>query len=99
MVMQRYTTKHFWRMKESEQGEFVRYDEHKEETERLRMERDSYRRMYNDLSGAHCAMFKNYHDEQKLSNHLRLRVGILFTVLMAVVGIVVAKLIGWSLGL
>jgi hypothetical protein len=86
-------------MKESEQGGFVRYDEHKEEIERLRMERDSYRRMYNDLRDAHCAMFKNYHDEQKLSDHLRLRVGILFTVLMAVMGMVVGKLIVWSLGI
>ena len=27
--MTRYTTKHFWQMKESDQGEWIRYDEHK----------------------------------------------------------------------
>lgn len=98
--MTRYTTKHFWRMEESEEGEWVRYDEFRDETERLRMERDSYHERYKDTLNEYCTdMTKNYYKKQNLTDHYRFRVGVLFTVLMGTYGIVVGKLIGWSLGL
>lgn len=94
--MTRYTTKHFWRMTELEQGEWVRYEDYKEETERLRMERDSYRDMYRNTLDEFCNITKKYHKEQ---SHYITRIGVLFTVLMATYVIIVGKLIGWSLGL
>ena len=94
--MTRYTTKHFWRMEESEQGEWVQYDEHEKETERLRMECDSYRSMYRNTLDEFHNITKKYHKEQ---SHYETRVNILYYVLMATYGAIVAKLIGWSLGL
>ena len=94
--MNRYTTKHFWRMTKSEQGEGVRYDEYKNETERLRMERDSYRDMYRNTLDEFCNITKKYHKEQ---SHYETRIDVLFFVLMGTYGAIVGKLIVWSLGL
>ena len=85
-------------MTESEEGEWVRYEDYKEETEILRMERDSYRAMYGDTFDNYCAMTRNYYKEQSLSSDYRFRVGVLNLVLMATYGVIVAKLIVWSLG-
>jgi uncharacterized protein YydD (DUF2326 family) len=85
-------------MTELEEGEWVRYKDYKEETEILRMERDSYRDMYKDTLNNYCAMTKKYHEEQNLTDHYRFRVDVLFTVLMGTYGVIVAKLIVWSLG-
>jgi hypothetical protein len=74
--MQRYTTKHLWRMKESEQGEFVRYEDAKQ------------------LLDEHIA------NESFIYNfYKQVRVGALYCITMVMMGIVVAKLIGWGLGL
>ena len=93
--MIRYTTKHFWRMTESDNGEWVRY----EEFDWLQRGRDAYREMYKDTLNNYCAMTKKYHEEQRLSDHYRFRVGVLFTVLMGTYGAIFGKLIVWSLGL
>jgi hypothetical protein len=90
--MQRYSTKHFWRMKESEQGEFVRYEEAKQ--------------LLDDYKAQEKLMYDMYKDEQerkweerRLVVHLRGRVTAMFFIIMALMGIVVGKLIGWSLGI
>jgi hypothetical protein len=86
-------------MTESEEGEWIRYEDYKEETERLRMERDSYRAMYGDTFDNYCAMTRNYHKEQRLTDHYRFRAHVLTGVLIVNFIVFVAKLIGWSLGL
>ena len=79
-------------MEDSEEGEWIRYDEHKKEVERLKTNCDLYREMNKD-------MYLKYEKEYRLANHLTDRVNILFFVLMATYGAIVGKLIGWSLGL
>jgi hypothetical protein len=93
--MNRYTTKHFWRMTESEEGEWVRY----EELERLRMERDSYRELYREANKDHCDMALHYLKAQRLAIRYKFRVIVLTGVLIVNFIVFVAKLIGWSLGL
>ena len=90
--MIRYTTKHFWRMTESEEGEWVRYGEYKEETERLRMERDSYRELYREEQVSKW-------EEMGLAEHLRDRIYALSVILIVNFIVFVAELIGWSFGL
>ena len=97
--MTRYTTKHFWRMTESDNGEWVRYDEFKKETERLRMERDSYRELYKEANKDHFDMSLHYYKEQRLSDHYKFWVDFLSLVLMATYVVIVGRLIWWSLGL
>jgi type IV secretory pathway component VirB8 len=90
--MQRYSTKHFWRMKESEDGEFVRY----EDVEQL----------IDDYKAQELLMYEYYKEEQakkweerRLVKHLRARVHALYCITMIMMGVVVGKLIGWSLEL
>jgi type IV secretory pathway component VirB8 len=90
--MQRYSTKHFWRMKESEQGEFVRYEDSKQ--------------VIDDYIAQEQLMYEHYKEEQarkweerRLVVHLRDRVNAMFCVTMVMMGLAVGKLIGWSLGL
>ena len=87
--MNRYTTKHFWRMEDSEEGEWVRYEEHQKLIE-------IYNRQY---KSAHKHIAKLDNSFKKYSRHLESRLLVLFYVLMATYGVIVAKLIGWSLGL
>ena len=97
--MNRYTTKHFWRMAESEEGEWIRYEDYKEETERLRMERDSYRELYTEANKDHCDMALHYLKAQRLAVRYKFRVRVLTGVLIANFIVFVATLIGWSFGL
>ena len=97
--MNRYTTKHFWRMTESEQGEWIRYEDYKEETEILRMERDSYRELYREANKDHCDMALHYLKAQRLAVRYKFMVHGLTVVLIVNFIVFVAKLIGWSLGL
>jgi len=90
--MNRYTTKHFWRMAESEQGEWVRYEDYKEETDILRMGRDSYRELYREEQVSKW-------EEMGLAEHLRDRIYGLSVVLVVTYVVIVAELIGWSFGL
>jgi len=95
----RYTTKHQWRMTESEQGEWVRYEDYNNATEILRSERDSYREFYREAHNDYCNMTKEYYKEQRLADYLETRVRALCIVLMATYGGIVAELIVWSFGL
>ena len=90
--MQRYTTKHFWRMKESEQGEFVRYEDSKQ--------------VIDDYIAQEQLMYEHYKEEQarkweerRLVVHLRDSVAAMFFIIMAMMGCTVARLILWSFGL
>jgi hypothetical protein len=86
-------------MTESEEGEWVRYEDYKEETEILRMERDSYRELYTEANKDHCDMALHYLKAQRLAVRYKFRVSVLHLVLMATYGGIVAKLIVWSLGI
>jgi hypothetical protein len=79
-------------MTESEEGEWVRYGEYKEIVELVSMERDSYRELYRE------EQFSKW-EAMGLAEHLNYRVHVLNIILMATYGGIVAKLIGWSLGL
>ena len=86
--MIRYTTKHFWRMKESEQGEFVRYED---------VEKNIHisTKLWNDLVSAKHEN-KQAHD---LVEHLQERVWVLFAISAVSIGCTVVRLVLWSLGL
>jgi hypothetical protein len=89
--MQRYSTKHFWRMKESEQGEFVRYEDVEQEN---KINARLYNNLWNDYMNG---IYKNK-QTHALVEHLRDRVNALYCIIMVMMGMVVGKLIGWSLG-
>lgn len=90
--MQRYSTKHFWRMKESEQGQFVRYEDVEYE---IKTNARLFNTLWNDLINAKHEN-KQAHD---LVEHLRDRVNVMYCIIMVMMGMVVGKLIGWSFGL
>jgi len=91
-VMQRYTTKHFWRMKESEQGEFVRYEDAKQLLDDYKAQEQWMYDMYKEEQ-------QEKWKEQRLVLHLRNRVDVMYYIVMAMMGGAVGKLIGWSFGL
>jgi hypothetical protein len=90
--MQRYTTKHFWRMKESEDGEFVRYEDVEYET---KTNAQLFKIVWTDLINV-----KHEHRQaHALVEHLLSRVVVMFYIIMAMMGLAVGKLIEWSFGL
>ncbi len=89
--MQRYTTKHFWRMKESDQGEFVRYEDVEQEN---KINARLYSNLWNDyVNGIH-----ETRQAHVLVDHLQERVCILFLISAVSIGCTVVRLILWSLG-
>jgi hypothetical protein len=90
--MQRYTIKQIWRsMKEAEQGEFVRYE--------------GVKQLLDDYKEGEQYMYERYIEEQarkweerRKVKHLEVRVRTLYYIIMAMMGMVVGKLIGWSFG-
>lgn len=83
--MTRYTTKHFWRMTESDNGEWVRYED-------LIKEYDDYQK-----SVEHFLVL--YLKEANKVRRLNARIVALFSIVMGTAAYAIAKLIGWSLGL
>ena len=91
--MQRYTIKQIWRsMKESNEGEFVRYE--------------GVKQLLDDYKKAEQYMYERYKEEQEKKweerrkvKHLEVRVRVLYCIIMAMMGVVLSKLIGWSLGI
>lgn len=87
--MNRYTTKHFWRMKESDEGEWVRYEE--------------YQQLIEDYDKTnkfnHVFIAKLYANARKYSRHLELRLLVLFSLVMGIATYTIIDLILWSLGL
>ena len=91
--MQRYTIKQIWRsMKESSEGEFVRYE--------------GVKQLLDDYKEAEKYMYERYKEEQEKKweerrkvKHLEVRVRVLYCIIMAMMGVVLSKLIGWSLGI
>jgi hypothetical protein len=90
--MQRYSTKHFWRMKESEDGEFVRYED-------VEQENKINARLYNNLWNDYVNGIYENKQTHALVEHLQDRVAAMFFIIMVMMGMVVGKLIGWSFGL
>ena len=90
--MQRYTTKHFWRMKESEQGEFARYED-------VEQENKINARLYNNLWNDYVNGIYENKQTHALVEHLRDRVAAMFFIIMVMMGCTVARLILWSFGL
>jgi uncharacterized membrane protein len=90
--MQRYATKHFWRMTESEQGEFVRYED-------VEQENKINARLYNNLWNDWINTSQEVIQARDLIEHLLSRVVVMFCIIMAMMGMVVGNLIVWSLGL
>lgn len=84
-------------MTESEQGEWVRYEDYKEETEILRMERNSYRELYKKANMDHCDMTLHCYEKQRLSNRYKFWVDFLSLVLMVTYVVIVGRLIWLSL--
>lgn len=91
--MQRYTIKQIWRsMKESDDGEFVRYE--------------GVKQLLDEYKEAEQHMYERYKEEQEKKweerrkvKHLEVRVRVLYCIIMAMMGVVLSKLIGWSLGI
>lgn len=90
--MQRYTIKHFWRMKESEQGEFVRYED-------VQQENKINARLYNNLWNDYVNGIYENKQTHALVEHLRDRVNAMFCIIIIMTGLAVGKLILWSFGL
>lgn len=90
--MKRYTTKHFWRMEESEEGEWLMYSDY----EKARDGWQEYAKHNGDL---YISEMKRNRNLERENDHYTHRMLVLFYVLMATYGVIVAKLIGWSLGL
>ena len=90
--MKRYTTKHFWRMEESEQGEWIMYSDYEKS-------RSFWHKNAKFAHTLHELELKRNIKLEIENNHYTDRMLVLFYVLMATYGAIVAKLIGWSLGL
>lgn len=90
--MQRYTTKHFWRMKESDQGEFVRHED-------VEQEKKINARLYNNLWNDYVNGIYENKQTHALVEHLRDRVNAMLSLIIIMTGLAVGKLILWSFGL
>ena len=90
--MQRYSTKHFWRMKESDNGEFVRYED-------VEQENKINARLYNNLWNDYVNGIYENKQTHALVEHLRDRVNAMLSIIIIMTGLAVGKLIGWSLGI
>lgn len=90
--MQRYSTKHFWRMKESKDGGFVRYED-------VEQENKINARLYNNLWDDYVNGIYDNKQTHALVEHLQDRVNAMFYIIMVMMGLAVGKLIGWSFGL
>ena len=89
--MQRYTTKHFWRMKESDEGEFVRHEDVKQLLDEYIANESFMYDMYKEEQ-------ERKWEERRLVVHLRGRVTAMFFIIIIMTGLAVARLILWSLG-
>ena len=90
--MQRYTTKHFWRMKESDKGEFVRHED-------VEQENKINARLHNNLWNDYVNGIYENKQTHALVEHLRDRVNAMFFIIMVMMGVVLSKLVIWSFGL
>jgi uncharacterized membrane protein YjdF len=78
-------------MKESEQGEFVRYED-------VEQENKINARLYNNLWNDYVNGIYENKQTHALVEHLRGRVTAMFFIIMVMMGFAVGKLIEWSLG-
>ena len=90
--MKRYTTKHFWRMTESEQGEWIMYSDYEKS-------RDGWQKHVKHIGDLYISEMKRNIKLERENDHYTNRMLVLYYVLMATYGAIVGKLIGWSFGL
>ncbi len=90
--MQRYSTKHFWRMKESEQGEFVRYEDAKQ--------------LLDEYIANEKFMYDMYKEEQEMKweerrkvRYFRYKVYVMYCIIIGMLSIAFVALVRWSFGL
>jgi len=90
--MQKYTIKQIWRsMKESSEGEFVRYEDVEQES---KINARLYNNLWNDFVNAK----RENKQAQALVEKLEERVLVLFVISAVSIGCTVVRLILWSLG-
>jgi hypothetical protein len=90
--MQRYTIKQIWRsMKESDDGEFVRYEDVEQGDKK---NAQMFKNLWIDWVNTNQEVIQ----ARDLIDRLELRLSVLYCIIMAIMGMVVGKLIGWSLG-
>jgi hypothetical protein len=90
--MQRYTIKQTWRsMKESSEGEFVRYED-------VEYEIKTNARLFNIQWNALINERHKNKQARALVDHLQKRVLVLFAISAVSIGCTVVRLILWSLG-
>jgi hypothetical protein len=87
--MQRYSTKHFWRMKESEDGEFVRYDDAKQLL-------DEYEKLMYDMYKEEQEM---KWEERRKVRYFRYKVYVMYCIIIGMLSIAFVALVRWSFGL
>ena len=91
--MQRYTIKQIWRsMKESNEGEFVRYED-------VEQENKINARLYNNLWNDYVNGIYENKQARALVDHLQERVWVLFVISAVSISCTVVRLVLWSLGL
>jgi len=91
--VKRYTTKHFWRMEESEQGEWIMYSDYEKKS------RDGWQKHVKHIGDLYISEMKRNIKLERENDHYTNRMLVLYYVLMATYGAIVGKLIGWSFGL
>lgn len=90
--MKRYAIKQIWRsMKESKQGEFVRYED-------VAQDNKINARLYNNLWNDYVNAKRENKQAQSLVENLEERVLVLFVISAVSIGCTVVRLILWSLG-
>ena len=90
--MNRYTTKHFWRMEESEEGKWIMHSDYEKS-------RDGWQKHVKHIGDLYISEMKRNIKLERENDHYIDRMLVLFYVLMATYGVIVGKLIVWSLGL
>jgi hypothetical protein len=90
--MIRYTTKSLGQMDESEQGEFVRYEAVEQEDKK---NAQMFKTLWIDWINTNQEVIQ----ARDLIDRLELRLGVLYCIVVALIGALVSKLDMWSLGL
>jgi hypothetical protein len=90
--MIRYTTKNLGQMDESEQGEFVRYEDVEQGDKK---NAQMFKTLWIDWINTNQEVIQ----ARDLIDRLELRLGVLYCIVVALIGALVSKLDMWSLGL
>lgn len=97
--MIRYSIKQFWRMNESNNGEWVSYKDAQEEIERLKAKNEAIFRQFNALYDLNEQNQKEKWSARKLNWFLRQRIAVLVAVCSFWFFYAAIRLVLWSFGL